>query len=194
MRNYLVMILVMFLFTESQGQLRATTESGDVVLLKDDGKWEYLVDDSTSVVEYSCENVMKVTVDKVSGKSFRSMRGRVICSDDSENGLSFMMTKGSSSLILCIRAFGSGSCIGEDQKVNFLLEGDVRLTLKHDSDFNCKNKFLLYFGGVFGKRKELALFQSKLIKTVRVWTTDGYVEEDLSEDQARKLRKAFECI
>jgi len=66
--------------------------------------------------------------------------------------------------------------------------------LTNDSDFNCDAKYKQYFGSAFGKKKELEMFKSKEVETVRIWTSDGYVEEDFSPEQSKQLMRTVSCL
>lgn len=93
-----------------------------------------------------------------------------------------MMNGSSGGLILVIQAVGAGSCIDEGAKINILFDDGSRLELSSNGDFNCKGKATVYFGGSFGKRKELNELKTKKISTMRVWTSDSYVEKDFAQD------------
>ncbi len=194
MRNLFIVFSLCYFFIAANGQERVTKSDGRVVLLSVDGTWSYEQEDSV-INDYSCSELIKSKVDKMSGRTYFSMRDRVVCSKNKTNGLILGISKSSSgSIIFSLSPYGASSCIKESQDVNFLFEGDYRFTLQHDSDFNCKNSVVIYFGGIFGKKRELKVFKAKKIKTIRVWTSDGYVEEDLSEDQAMRIMKSFDCL
>jgi len=98
------------------------------------------------------------------------------------------------SLILSIYADGAGSCIDKGSKINILFTDGTRLELLTDGDFNCKSKATVYFGDVFGKKKELNELKSKKVTTMRVWTSDSYVEEDFTTDNQNVFFYTVNCL
>jgi len=38
------------------------------------------------------------------------------------------------------------------------------------------------------------LFKTKEVETMRVWGSSGFVEKDLTQEESKKLKKAFECL
>jgi hypothetical protein len=95
---------------------------------------------------------------------------------------------------MSIQAAGAGSCINDDNKMNVLFRDGTRIEVLNSGKFNCEGKFTLYLGGVFGKKKELDLFKSKEVETMRVWTSNGYVEKDFTPEQSKKLMNTMSCL
>lgn len=78
--------------------------------------------------------------------------------------------------------------------MNILFRDGTRLELINDGKFNCEAKFTQYFGGSFGKKKQLDMLRAKEIETMRIWTSKSYVENDFSTDQSKQLIKTIECL
>jgi hypothetical protein len=195
-------ILMTFLLTTTlalgQSQ-KATTEIGKKVILNGDGTWKYadtVVSSSTYLDSNDCSNWIKTKEDKVSGKSFTTMKDYLVVSNDGGKkglGISLMSTE-KNSIILNIKAAGAGGCIDKGAKINILFTDETRLELATESDFNCKGNATVYFGDVFGKKKQLKELQTKKIDVMRVWTSDSYVEEKFEVEQAEQFKNVINCL
>lgn len=193
-----IFTLAMALFSSVTlfAQTEATTNDGRKVILNDDGTW---IDNpetpSKSDVSLDCSDLISTEVDKVTGKSSTGAKDILIISDDGgKSGFGIYMLNSSRSLIFSIQAVGAGNCIDDDDKINVLFRDGTRLELQNDGKFNCEAKFTLYFGGVFGKNKELEMFKTKEIETIRVWTSKSYIEKNLTTDQSKQFMKTVECL
>ena len=143
----------------------------------------------------NCDEYISRNVDKVTGnKSVSSKEMLIISKDGGKNGFGIFMMKVSKSIILNITAVGAGSCIDDDAKMNILFRDGTRLQLTNDGKFNCDANYTQYFGNVFGKKKELEMFKTKEVETMRVWTTKSYVEEDFTPEQSKQLMNMFICL
>ncbi|MFO0477205.1 MAG: hypothetical protein ACK50L_00295 [Bacteroidota bacterium] len=194
------LLIVLFTISISFGQTQnATTESGKKVILSKDGTWKYadtLKTSQSKLDPNDCANWVKTTEDKVAGTSFETIKDYLIVSkDNGKKGFGIDIMKSSKgSIILSIKAVGGGGCIDKGQKVNILFTDGTRLELLTDGDFNCKGKATMYFGGLFGKKSELSELQAKTIDIMRVWTSDSYVEEKFTNDQAAQFKNALNCL
>jgi len=50
------------------------------------------------------------------------------------------------------------------------------------------------FWGVLEKEKQLEELKTKKIQTMRVWTRDGYVEEDFTKDNQEEFYNVINCL
>lgn len=160
-------------------QTQATTTDGKKVTLNEDGTWKYVeeVKQVTSSENNSdCSAYIATEVDKVTGKT------SVI-----------YILKESNSIIFSIQAVGAGRCI-DDNKMNVLFRDGTRLELINDGKFNCDANYTQYFGGAFGKKKELEMFRTKEIETMRIWTSKSYVEENFTSEQSKELMNVVDCL
>jgi hypothetical protein len=195
----LLAIVIALGFANGQNQ-NATTESGKKVILHTDGTWNYVEEkkDSVKVESSDCSNWIKTATDKVSGSTSTSaINTLVVSTDGGKTGFGIFMMEMQSSkggLILVIQAVGAGNCIDEGAKINILFDDGSRLELKNDADFNCKGKATIYFGGSFGKKKELNELKTKKIGTMRVWTRDSYVEKDFTQDNKDDFFNVINCL
>lgn len=195
----LTLLTVMLILTVSFGQSEeATTAAGKKVILNTDGTWKYaeIKKDTAKVNSSDCSNWITTETDKVSGNTTTTGISTLVVSTDGGNegfGI-FMMKSSQGGLILIIQAAGAGNCIDKGAKINILFTDGSRLELASDGDFNCKAKATVYFGGVFGKKKQLAELKTKKIQTMRVWTSDSYVEKDFTEDNQAEFYNVINCL
>ncbi|WP_242132613.1 hypothetical protein [Aestuariivivens marinum] len=183
-------------------QINATTDDGKKVLLKENGTWEYVqekINETTETTELSsdCSNYILTETDKMTGKSSTGAKETLIISQDGGKtgfGIFALNSSNSNALILSIQAVGAGSCIDDDNKINILFRDGSRLELYNDGKFNCDAKMTLYFGGIFGKKKQLNELATKEIETMRVWTSKSYVEKDFTSEQSKRLMKTISCL
>ena len=178
-------------------QTEATTKDGKKVILNEDGTYKY---DKTIVVtetvNLECSKLIATEIDKMTGKSSTASKKSLIVSDDGgKKGFGiFLMNSSSGSMIISISAVGAGGCIDDENKMNILFRDGTRLELVNNGKFNCKSKFTLYFGGAFGKKKELEMLRTKEIETMRVWTSKSFVEKDFTPEQSKELIQTIDCL
>lgn len=195
-RYFLTILIFVSTLSVSIGQIKATTNDGREVLLNDNGTWKYVEKSVPSkIINLDCSELTTVVTDKMTGKTRTSSKEAIIISDDGgKTGFGINLLNSEKSLIFSLVAAGAGNCIDDDDKMNVLFRDGTRLELFNDTEFNCDANFTLYFGGIFGKKRELEQFKTKEIETIRVWTSDGYVERDFSENQSKQLMKTISCL
>ncbi len=184
----------------SQG-IEATTEDGRKVLLNSDGTWRYVgeqpSDDKPSVeppVIGDCSTYIEMSEDNMTGRvSISAPVKPIVASKDGDNGLVMYWLLLDKTLVLVLKAYGGG-CIDDDGLVNFLFRDGSRMELRHNSDFNCDQEADLWFGGMYGKKRELDLLSSKEVAAIRVHTMKSFVQEELSDEQSLDLLNSLKCI
>ena len=134
------------------------------------------------------------TYDKMTGKTMYSTK-TIIVSKDEVNGYATRFLKSSSgSIIWSIRFVGCGGCIDEDAKIDILFRSGKKMTIYGNNDFNCDNKLVVYFGGTFGKKKELQALCNNEVETIRVHTTQSFCQEDFTEEDSKEFINGLNCI
>lgn len=191
--------ILAFTVLSTFAQTEATTNDGKKVILNDDGTWKYVetsVEKQEPVNSSDCSNYISTEVDKVTGKSTVAAKEMLIVSKDGgKNGFGFYIMKSNrGSIIFSIQAVGAGNCIDDDNKMNVLFRDGTRIELINDGKFNCDAKYTQYFGGVFGKKKELEMFRTKEVETIRIWTSKSYVQEDFTPEQSKQLLHTVDCL
>lgn len=183
-------------FGQSQ---KATTESGKIVILNSDGTWKYnetlkTIQSNTDIND--CSNWILTQIDKVDGTSTTAGKKVItVLNNTGKTGFSILIMKYlESGVALSINAYGAGNCIDQYAKINILFTDGSRLVLSNNGKFNCDNTSILLFGGAFGKINELEQLKSKKIQTMRVWTTNSYVQEDFTEENQIEINNVIKCM
>ena len=186
-------LLLLFCVT-TFGQIEATTKEGKKVILNPDGTWKYDETKYESKTSFECVDLITNSTDKVTGKVTRGSKESLIVSKDGKNGFGFYLFEGSNSIVVSATVVGAGGCIDDTDKMNILFRDGTRLELINNTKFNCDGNFTLYFGGVFGKKKELEQLRTKEIETMRIWTSKSYVEEDFTPENSKAFMKSLDCL
>jgi hypothetical protein len=194
MRTVFTLTMLFFTTVTTFGQVEATTKDGKNIILNSDGTWKYNETVKELKTNFECDDLVANETDKVTGKTARGSKESILVSKDGKNGFGFYLFEGSNSIILSATAVGAGGCIDDTNKMNVLFRDGTRLELVNNGKFNCESNFTLYFGGVFGKKKELEQFKTKEIETMRIWTSKSYVEEDFTPENSKAFMKTFECL
>lgn len=182
--------------TMAFAQMEATTKDGHTVILNNDGCWKFVeAMKEASPTVLGCADVIIDQTDIVTGNKTRSTKEGIIVSKDGKNGFGIHLFQGTGkALIFSATVVGAGPCIDDNNKMNVLFRDGTRIELLHEGDFNCEGSFTLYLGGAFGKKREMEYFMTREVKIMRIWTSKSYVEEELTSDNSKTLKKAFECL
>ena len=197
MKKLIVFLNLLMVTTLCFGQVEAITTEGRTVILNEDGTWNYVKGNikSKSATGYSCSDLISTEIDKVTGISYTGSIEPIVISDyEGGTGFSILFVKGRNSVIISIQIVGAGNCINDDDKMNVLFRDGTRLELTNEIGFNCDGNFSLYFSGVFGKQRQLEMFGSIEVETMRIWISNSYVEKDFNSDQSIKFMKSVECL
>lgn len=154
------------------------------------------VEKTEKKVSFTCEDLIQSVTDKVTGKSRTQTAESIFVSSDQETGFSlYLMVTDSKTLVFNISVLSETlRCVDEGDEANILFRDGSRLTLKSAGDFNCEGSFTVYFGDVFGKKKELRQLMEKEIETMRVWGRGKEEEQDFSEEDSKRLLTVFKCL
>jgi hypothetical protein len=202
MKKLILTISILTISTFSTfAQTEATTKDGKKVILNDDGTWKYAETTNTdTTISLDCADLISTKTDKMTGESTTASKETLIISEDGGNtgfGIFIQDISGryiSVFIVFRIRAVGASSCINNDNKMSVLFRDGTRLELVNNGEFNCDGEFRLYFGGSYGKKKELEMFRTKEVETMRIWTSKNYVEKDFSSDQSKQLINTVDCL
>lgn len=131
----------------------------------------------------------------MTGKSTISSANVLLVSDDGgETGFGIYFMIVSDVIVVNIQVAGAGNCIDDNNKMNVLFRDGTRLELFNFESFNCEGMFSLYFKDTFDNIEQLNLLRTKEIETMRIWTTNSYVERDFSSAQSKKFMKTVDCL
>ncbi len=190
----MVMTTVTFVFGQTQ---EATTTDGKKVILNSNGTWKYVevkkeISNSNTA---DCSKWIITDIDEVGGNTNTGSKNFLIVTNDGEEGFRILMQQiPRGGVAIFIRAVGAGSCIDEEALINILFTDGSRLELSNDGKFNCKAEASLYFGEIFGKKSQLEELKTKKIQTLRVWTSDSYVEKDFTKDNQEEFYNVINCL
>ena len=195
-KTILTLLIVLSTISFLHAQTEATTKDGRKAILYEDGTWKYYTEaPKVDHVSYECLDLIETITDKMTGQITTSSKKFLeILDDGGETGFIIGCIKGSDFIIMAIKVVGAGNCIDDDDKANILFRDGSKLELSNDDKFNCDAEFTLYFGGVFGKKKQLNELTTKEIETMRVWTSGGAVQKNFSNEQSKILMNTLKCL
>ncbi|MBU2650111.1 MAG: hypothetical protein KKA81_04175 [Bacteroidetes bacterium] len=194
MKRYLLILSVFFFVGIGFAQQNATTDDGKKVVLNEDGTWDY-VTENTGGIPGDCSTYIVTDSDKITGESSTStIRKIVVSKDGGETGLIFYGFLSEGKLTITMEVYGASLCMQPGSHINILFRDGSKLDLQNNNKYNCENKGAMFFGDSWGKKKELQLLMKKEIETMRVYTADGFVQEDFTPENSRDLMETLKCF
>jgi len=196
--NLITFVLLLLSFTSLSAQQEATTNDGKKVILNDDKTWNYYepeqqLDDKSA--DQDCSKYIISEKDEMTGKTYISSSETIILSDDEGvTGIGVTCILSNKTVIVIFQAIGASNCIDKDDEINILFRDDTRITLGNDSKFNCERKSTVYLGSAHGRKDDLRQLMEKEIKSVRVWTSDGYVQSSFTKDDSVRFMRSLVCF
>lgn len=188
MKNLVVVVLVtVMMVLASCGNAQKKAEQAKLDSAR-------IADSIAKVNSLDCSKWIKTKIDKVTGDTFTSAKDFLLVGGW-EKGIDIYMQKiFKRDLILYIHVLEEISCIEVGEKINILFTDGSRLELANEGEFNCDGKATVYFGDNFGKKKQLEELKTKKIQTMRVGTSDGYVEKDFTKDNQEEFYHVINCL
>lgn len=143
-----------------------------------------------------CSKYIDTIIDKVTGDTMIASKKTILITNDiDKKGFSISLIKErDNGLIFSINILGTSSCIEENSKVNILFTDGSRLELYNKEKFNCKGEVNLYFARLFGNLQQLNELKSKKIKTLRIWTTDKFIQKDFTDENSICILNTIDCL
>lgn len=146
-----------------------------------------------------CNNYVTREYDKMSGDTYLRSKEPLFLTDNRSYSIDIMMLNPLQStenidLILIFKVNGAGNCISEENIINVLFEDGERMNIQNTSKMNCDNEFVIYFGSSYNNKDQLYKLRKKRISALRVWTTKGYIQSDLTKNNGITLTSTFDCI
>ena len=86
------------------------------------------------------------------------------------------------------------SCVKEYSRIIFAFEDGTNLELQNEGGFRCNSSVVVFFGGIFRKRKEWAKLQAGKVAAIRVYTMRNAVDIELDPEQSDLLNAQMNCI
>lgn len=143
----------------------------------------------------NCSLYTKANYDAMEDYYYITGLKNIIASDDyGETGLLISMMKWQKTIILNVYAVGASSCIDRDSKIIFLLEDNSIITFYNKEDFNCKKKTTIYIGEDWNNINSQNKLCNSYVKTIRVWTEEGYVERNIDKENQILFMNTMKCL
>jgi hypothetical protein len=165
------------------------------VILNDDGTWEYY-ESIEDILNYGVNDLITTESDKMTNDTFYRFKNTIKISNEfNNNRISFIAhtEKNEEYLFLGIFAYGAGDCIAEDDKIILLFKDKQTITLENTNDYNCENHFTLFLSKALFEKTIYSL-KTVQLESIRVYTSEGYVEVDLNEIQSLKIQKSIKLL
>ena len=140
-KNFLFMLALVFIYTTSYAQIKATTEAGKKVTLNQDGTYEYVKEDAQKEVSSNTFYVIK-HVDEMTDKVLHYTNKKLVHTAGKRGfsaGYNVKENKAGNVAVtgLMVKAVGL-KCL-ENVKIYFLFEDGSKFNITSWNDFNCKN-------------------------------------------------------
>lgn len=165
------------------------------VILNENGTWEFY-ESLEDVQDYVVEDLVTTEIDKMTNETSYRFKDMIRVSNEFTNhSISIMAhtAKNEEFLFFGIFPYGAGDCIEEDNKVIFLFKDKQTITLENTGDYNCENHFTLFLTKALYE-KSLSYLKTVQLESIRVYTSEGYVEVDLDEIQSLKIQKSIKFL
>ena len=96
--------------------------------------------------------------------------------------------------IMFVYTNGPDYCIEKAGIMSFIFSDGTKMKLYNCGGYNCRGRFEAYFGGVYGNKSKLLKLSKKKVSSMRVYTINSYVEEDLTSNQSESFSNIVNCI
>jgi len=211
MKKYL-WILLMFIAIKGWSQAEeATTSSGRKVILYSNGTWKYAEEKKiepgkkvepekkntveTIAITGDCADNLELIEDpRTRVLTTRGKNMIIIAEKDNTKEINISMQRGAKDVIsIVFHPVGAGQCIAESNKINIAFTDGSKMDLSNEYT-NCKGEATANFGGSYGRKKPLSDLRSKKIKSIRVWTSDGSVQQTLSAANQDDFLQMLNCL
>ena len=141
-----------------------------------------------------CSELVVTVTDKMTETTTTSTIHDIVVSEEgSKEGFNIFLMLSRKTVVMGVDAI-SNNCIDKGGKMLILFRDGTRIELLNQYKYNCNGKFRVYFGGNFGKYTQFRHLKNKEIETIRIWTSDSYVQNDLTHTNSKELMESFKCI
>ena len=215
----LTLLLLLCISLYTQAQVIATTEDGKKVVLKSDGTWMSLEDYTKSLTgeapspkakkeekaapvktvtmdDFKCGDVSVERMNTQSQQMEKTLKERMtISEEDDENPFSTTLrVNGSKTFVWDFNIRGQQGCAAQTPTVRLTFKDGSNIRLKVQNDFVCDADISLFLSKGLGNKNDLKALRTKPISVISVEARSGIIEEDLNDEQAAILQKAFNCL
>lgn len=215
----LTLLLLLCIGLCTQAQTIATTEDGTKVVLKSDGTWMTLVDytkslngeapspkskkkESTPAAkkvtmdDFKCGDISVERMNTQSQEMEKVLKERMTLSEEGDEKpfSTTLRVNRNKTFVWDFNIRGQQGCAAQTPTVRLTFQDGSNIRLKVQNDFVCDADISLFLSKGLGNKNDLKALRSKPISMISVEARGGIIEEDLSDEQAAILQKAFNCL
>ena len=195
MKQTFAFLTILLIFTSQVfGQVKTINKDGKAIILNDDGTWRYDDSNSVNISNKNCSDLITTIADKVTGLSSRHSIEAIILNDNGKSKIEIRVLEVNSIIGILFLVEGASRCIDDTNEIYILFRDGTRLVIENDAKYNCDGEFKLYFNNIHGKKKILETISTKEIETIRIWTRESYVEQDLTPENSKELIMSLNCL
>ena len=195
MKQTFAFLTILLIFTSQVfGQVKTINKDGKAIILNDDGTWRYDDSNSVNISNKNCSDLITTIADKVTGLSSRHSIEAIILNDNGKSKIEVRLLEVNSIIGILFLVEGASRCIDDTNEIYILFRDGTRLVIENDAKYNCDGEFKLYFNNIHGKKKILETISTKEIETIRIWTRESYVEQDLTPENSKELIMSLNCL
>jgi hypothetical protein len=173
---------------------------GTRIIIFDDGTWKPYVRPETGAppsvkTVLTCGDLIQTVTDKMTGATYIAAQRPIEISADNKTGFTLSLRAGQEGgPVMNIKVFGMGGCMDENARINCLFDDGERMEFQADNKFNCDGDVSILFGGIHGKKDQLAKLSTTKLTALRVWGSKGFLERDLTADNAARVLETLKCL
>lgn len=142
-----------------------------------------------------CFKYVKADYDKMTGDT--TMIGKTLITATSNNKpvstIFASYKKGDRDIFVIFKALKGINCVDQNEKIYFLFTDNTRDWSYGRQSYNCKGQFILMFGETFDHIL-LDTLENKLIKSIRLESSSGTIDFNLTENQAHIFQNQLLCL
>jgi len=194
---FAVVLSVAFVFTGINAQTVIKTEDGRTMYLYEDGTWSFNPPKEDTVIasEPTCEECVVQSKDRMTGKPTVSADFLLSSKNGAQSIRLFMKKTWAGNIMVRLYAKSSAEdCIPEKSKMIVAFTDGTTLESVNTTTFNCDGKQIHYFGSMYGTAPLLKELRVKDVKSIRIMTKKGFVEESLSAEKSVWFRTMINCM
>ena len=195
MKQTFAFLTFLLIFTvQVFGQVKTINKDGKAIILNDDGTWRYDDSNTENISNKNCSDLITTIADKVTGLNSRHSIAAIILNDGGKSKIEVRLLEVNSIIGILFLVEGASRCIDDTNEIYILFRDGTRLVIENDAKYNCDGEFKLYFNNIHGKKKILETISTKEIETIRIWTRESYVEQDLTPENSKELIMSLNCL
>ena len=209
MKTKILILLSIIIASASEGDMNLTTPDGRVIILHEDGTWEYKPVTNLVPIEWNTNcKYTKNKIDDFSGEKMRVTKSIFLGKSDIKKKLYFYYSsisdENGNTIFLNFTGFGDLGCLTPtSSKVILKFEDDEMLELKYIGKTDCSNdpdlSTVIFSDDSAVQRlliseDELLKFQTMRVEMIRIHGSKYYSDMYIDYDKQHELAKQFQCV